>query len=498
MGQRLLRAATQILGLCLALAVLSVSAWLVFRPDARDTMREAERLLLSGRYYDARAAYATLALQPQAEPLTWGRLGMVQAIRAEWSAATQTLGYAVGAGVAGTDHDLVRLYQGRVSDARRSFAEAHGVRATIPPSSPLYGVRLALDAETLLRSGDIAKAEQGFRAALAEALPPEWRTWCESRLVALLAARDQQAALQHTPIPASNVTPLAGDLRTLVAPLLPSNHPSRISILNVLQGPAEERQQLLGQLYLDAGWNDLAEVQFLAVPRNSALGPAAAAYAAYARWQAGDLGEGQRRLEQLVAEQPAEPRARALLALAYMAKDDFTQASKQLQTIQQLAPGAPDTQLALGQWYASQAEYAQAVDAYRRAIAAAMVDERAFYQQALAEFHLITAYNLCEEGLSIADLVARQQPQQARSFEVLAAMQLRCGNLAGATVSARRALTLAPTSAEAAYYLGRALALSGDRRGARQALISAADLAPASDWRVRAEQELQVLGWASS
>ena len=61
-------------------------------------------------------------------------------------------------------------------------------------------------------------------------------------------------------------------------------------------------------------------------------------------------------------------------------------------------------------------------------------------------------------------------------------------------MAAEQALQRAPASAEASYYLGRALAALGDRPAARRALISAADLAPRSLWRERAEAQIATLG----
>jgi Flp pilus assembly protein TadD len=58
-----------------------------------------------------------------------------------------------------------------------------------------------------------------------------------------------------------------------------------------------------------------------------------------------------------------------------------------------------------------------------------------------------------------------------------------------------RALAIDAADAEAAYYLGRALAALGDAVGARQALVQAADAAPASVWRERAERQLALLGF---
>jgi Flp pilus assembly protein TadD len=76
----------------------------------------------------------------------------------------------------------------------------------------------------------------------------------------------------------------------------------------------------------------------------------------------------------------------------------------------------------------------------------------------------------------------------------LARARFGCGDPSGAREAAEQALQQSPASAEATYYLGRALAALGDRPAARLALINAADLAPRSPWRERAEIQIATLG----
>jgi Flp pilus assembly protein TadD len=230
------------------------------------------------------------------------------------------------------------------------------------------------------------------------------------------------------------------------------------------------------------------------VAPNTPSALSAAAYAAYTRWSAGDRTEGLLRLRKLVADHPDQPRARALLALLYLFARDDSSAEAQLAAIRALAPRAPDTHLAWAQWYAAQHEYVQAADEYRRALGDALPDQRGIYALALARFHLETSLRLCEDGLPAAEEAARALPEDRRVWTTLAAARFGCGDAAGARAAATQALERSPTSAEAAYYLGRALAMLGDRPAARLALVNAADLAPASPWRERAEAQMTTLG----
>jgi tetratricopeptide (TPR) repeat protein len=159
-----------------------------------------------------------------------------------------------------------------------------------------------------------------------------------------------------------------------------------------------------------------------------------------------------------------------------------------------MAPRAPDTHLAWAQWYAARHDYITAADEYRRAFNDAPPPERGRYALAMAHFHIDTALHVCDIGIVAAEEAARLLPGEPRAWAALAAVRLNCGDPAGARDAAARALAGAPADAEANYYLGRALAALGERTEARRALIQAADLAPASPWRARAETQLATLG----
>ncbi|KPV39921.1 hypothetical protein SE17_44610, partial [Kouleothrix aurantiaca] len=155
-------------------------------------------------------------------------------------------------------------------------------------------------------------------------------------------------------------------------------------IAAALDAPAAERPQLLGQIYLGARLYALAEAQFAAVDPRGPNALAAAAYAAYTRWSAGDRAEGLRRLESLAASNPAEPRARALLALALLNNRDDEAARRGLAAVRELAPRSPDTHLAWGQWYVAQHDYVAAADAYQQALRDAPAAQRGSYAPAPA------------------------------------------------------------------------------------------------------------------
>jgi hypothetical protein len=478
------------LALVLALVVLGQGARLVFHPDALDDLRQGDALFAAGRYHAARAAYVALVREYPAEPRALLRLGIVYAVRDERDLATQALAGALGAGLAGGERDLARLYQGRLAEADGRDADAARFWNTIGLAAPLLPLRRALEAESLLAAADYAGAEAAYRAALELGLPPRWRNAAHARLALLRASSDPQGALAEL----AQLTTVQPEQPDWTAPLLPVALPDIGELAGALGAPAEQRAQLLGQIFLQARLYDLAEAQFSTIGPGSAGAIGAAAYAAYTRWIAGDRAAGLQQLQALAASYPRDARARALLALVYLSAGDQRRALAELEVVRALAPRASDTHLAWSQWHMVQHDYVAAAGEYARALSDAAPEQRGEYALAQARFHIGTSLQVCEAGRPAADEAARLLPGDARALVVLAATRVSCGDPAGAREAAAGALGANPGNAEASYYLGRALAQLGERSAARAALVGAADLAPASSWRERAEAQIAALG----
>lgn len=490
---------TRVLSGLMQVIVLALLLWqglrLVVRPDPLDGLRQGDALFIAGRYHDARAIYDRVVAQSPQLARAYARQGMVAAVRGEREAASRALAFAIGQGLRGEEHDVARLYQGRVALQFGHPDEAEQFWHTISPRSSLLPIRKMLEAEQLLHAGAYASAQAAFRAVPPAALPAEWRALQRNRLAVLQVAHDPAGALAllQQAERTAPVSTLAPHTAALVAPLLPVGGPDTAALQSALQADSTQRAQLLGQVFLDGRLYALAAMQF-AVAADKPNARVAAAYAAYARWLAGDRAAGRQQLQALIDAHPNEPRARALLALTYLADSEPQRAQAQLTAVRALAPRAPDTHLAWAQWYATTSDYIAAAAEYRRAADDAAPDQRGTYLLVQARFHVETDVQICEAGLPAAEEAALLLPRDGAAWTMLAAARLRCADPAGARAAAQRALTLDPASAEATYYLGRALALLGDRSGARAALISAADLAPDSPWRERAETQLGVLG----
>lgn len=472
--------------------LLALVAVLALRPTPRNDLRRADDLFAAGHFYAARAAYATLADRWPTFAPAWLRLGIVATLRNEPISAEHAFAAALRANPQPADTNLIRLYQGQLAARVGQTAQARQYWGQIDTNSALVPAQQLLNAELLLNQGDYAEAEASYRRALASrALPGRGRVLASTRLALLRAASDPTAASALlAAIPPTTATSHS----ELLDPLLPPANPSATEISAALAAPAEQRPQLLGQLYLGARLYALAEAQFASVGPENPNALAAAAYAAYTRWSAGDRAEGLRRLQALAEQYPNEPRARALLALALLNNNDDAAARRELEAVRTLAPNAPDTHLAWGQWYVAQHDYVAAAEAYRLALRDAPAEQRGNYALALAQFYVATGFRLCENGRDAANTATALLPSAPQAWAALAAARLSCGDASGTRAAANQALQLSPSEAEASYYLGRALAALGERDLARQAFIQAADSAPASGWRTRAEQQIAALG----
>lgn len=474
--------------------LIVLAARLIFQPDLRDDLRQADQLFRTAHYHAALQRYVDLTAKHESAEIKL-RLGMIRVVRGEYDLAERALRHATTLGLREADHNVAALYLGQVLIERGQPLGALRTWAQIGSCDRQAalcrydGPRRVLRAEWSLRQGDYAAAETDFRAALALGLPADWHALATYRLSLLESARTPEATLARL---TQAEAPATAPADSLLTPLLPAPRGTPDELRTALAADPALRPQLLGRIYLDQDLYGLAEAQFSQVAPDSPNALAAAAYAAYTRWRAGDRQEGLKRLEQLVQEHPDEPRARTLLALAYLSTEDAAAARTRLDTILALAPSDPDVHLVWANWYVAQRDYVNASAEYQRALVQARPEQRGAYALLVARFHLTNTYELCELGLPAAELAARNLPDNEEAWTTLAAHRYHCNNFAGAVEAARMALTQTPGAA-AAFYLGSALTALGDNEAARQTFIQAADLAPASVWRERAEAALASL-----
>ncbi|WP_129672420.1 tetratricopeptide repeat protein [Candidatus Chloroploca sp. Khr17] len=468
-------------GIILLVIALALVVW--WPRSSPDALTQADALFAAGRYYEALEAYQGLA---RANPAALLRVGMLRVIRGEAVLAERTLRSAMVQGLAPGDYHLALLYlgqalvdDGRLAQAERTWALLEDCR--VVEACVYHGPGRVLTAEAYLEQGAYDAAIEAYRAALMVPMPSGWSERVHYRLALLLAGEDPDEALAT--LMATDDVETSG---VLADPLLFMLEGDRAHLRAVLQVEERLRPQLLGQTYLEAGLYDRAITQFTLVDPDSPEGLSAAAYLAYAHWLAGHTGEGHEALEAMAGLHPDAPQVRALLALIAVAEGADDDAWLELDALAQGHPQAADRHLARASWYAAKGEYAQASLAYEQALGAAPFEEQGRYALLAARFHLATTYELCSVGLPLAERALERLPEEVDALVLVAGVRYQCGDGRGA-IEAAQAAEAREARADAAFYLGAALAATGEDEAARAALIRASDLAPASRWRERAE-----------
>ncbi|NJN93594.1 MAG: hypothetical protein HC875_05605, partial [Anaerolineales bacterium] len=338
---------------------------------------------------------------------------------------------------------------------------------------------------------EYAAARAGYQTALQARLNTTWRTYAATRLALLEAATDPNAAVAY--LDATRTWQLFPAVPFSAALLPPAAEVTQqaTQLRAILTANPADRLQLLGQLYTEQGRYDLALDTFAQIPPESPHIVSARAYMAYLQWRSNPEQENLNSLEALVLAYPNQPAAQTLLAVAQLGEAGLHATEPSTRTLALLPPDRPDTALAWALWYIQQRDYLQASLQYQEALRTARPSQVGRYALQAARFYLESSYEICTDGLPAAETAVRAMPNTADAWTVLAAVRYQCSEFAAAIEAAEQARTLAQQAgvqrADATFYLGAALAYMGDAAAARPLLIEAADLAPASIWRERAE-----------
>ncbi len=489
-----------LLRLALPLILLGLAAHVTFQPDTHDDIRQADKLFMQQQFYHSLQQYTALAQHTPSTELSL-RLGMLHTVRGEYATAESHLRQVLQANLSDEWHDLAVLYlshvlrqQGYADDAMHTWARASA-------TSSLTGVAHILQAEWQLHEEHYAAARQTYQIAMQHALPINWLPVVIYRVALLQAAQDSDAALAILEQPAHHLHLTTMPNNPFLAPLRPAIEHDAAQLLAILQADAPEQTLLLGKLYAHLHFYDLAKSQFAHLQTAATDATDAEAiilddtdlhastYTAYVQLQMGHVDEAQEHLEIVLETYPNNPQVRILLTLAYLLQKDSDAAGKQIAILTKRYPLQPDIYLSWANWYIYHHDYIHAREAYHHAMWLSPREERGRYALLAAQFHLETSYDVCDHGLPAANVAVQMLPNDATAWTMLAAMNYQCADFARAIEVAQKALDHG-AGADAFYYLGASLARQGQHDAAYTALVQAADLAPDSIWRERAEYRL--------
>lgn len=487
--------------LLVGLLILTISSAVVLRaaPDTA-ALRAAERLWSAGSIAEARQQYLALARATQVPPLVLVRLATIELLRGSCPDAQTYAARAIAQPSVRRDEAAqAHLIAGQCAALRGAPERAEAAWRSVDPRSRYVRLVELLRGEQALRAGHVATAIPAYRAALdgrgaAATPPPELWTMLARFRLALLLAADAPAEAQGllATIPLALPAP-APETRPFL-PLSTSDLAQQsLQLRSILSQPAAQRTQLLGQQLLHLELYRLAIVRFEQIEDGSVETLAlAGAATAYARWQLGQQTAATAQLQELAGAIPDSPAVATLYATAAIQAGQLDAADLALNVAEARDPLDPALALVRADVLIGRREYARAIEELRRARDIARPEVRGRYALALSNQHLRLTYDLCGGGISAARDATTIAPRDPAAWQSLAAALYHCRAYEEAVSVARSGLEHAPDHAALRFFLGAALWASDRRDEARPQLLAASDLAPASEWRIRAEQ---LLGW---
>lgn len=482
--------------LLLGLLLSALSSNLVLRPEpATMALREAEYLWQVGRSSEARRQFMQLLAHTQLASVPV-RLAQISLLRGECDSAQRYAAQALRG--AGTPAGALRrdeaahahLVAGQCAAlaGNRRYAEAEW--AAVDPRSSLHPLANLLRGEDALRVADVQAAAQYGLKALESTLGEPARSFAHLRVALALAGDAPAAAEQHVAAIPAALPAAAADIRAYMT--LSSEEIVRHArqLEAILGSEPAVRGQLLGQQLLALDLHHLAIARFEGVPPDAPRVVLARAHAAVTRWELGQKDTAVEQLRELVEYAPHNPAVATMFATVALYRGQLDAASAALDVAEGWNPLDPAIMVVRSDVLVARHDFPGAVAERRRAFEVARPAFRGRYARALAELHLRLTYQLCEAGADAARTATLLEPSAVESWRLLGSIVYHCRDFAGAADAARRGLQVAPNDAELEFWLGAALWESGQRRGGTVHLRNAADFAPSSEWRRRAEEIL--------
>lgn len=475
------------------LILLMVAAFLILRPEpGAAALRDADRLWQAGRFAEARQRYLLLQKQPATSGIVHVRLAQSALLRGECAEALLHAATALQRPLRRDEAALVHLVAGQCASLARDTGRAEAAWASVDPRSSLRPLADVLRGEAAVAAGRPTEAATRYSTALQQTPPEPWQSLARLRIAQTEALEQPDAALSSLQTIGTALPSPTADMRPF-APLSSAQIVADARQLEaILRQRDPARMQLLGQYLLDRGLNRLAINAFERMPSAAPESVIATAYAAYARWQLGETAIATAQLRELATANPAVPVVATLYATVALRTNDLEAANRALDAAEARNPLDPAIALVRSDVFAARREYVRALAERRRARDLARADARGRYALALAQAYFDTTRDLCRAGQTAAQEATAIAPNDPAAWQTLAEARYHCRAYDQAADAAQRGLQIVPDSAALEFFLGASLWERGRREAARSHLLRAADLAPQSEWRTRAET---LLGW---
>ena len=152
---------------------------------------------------------------------------------------------------------------------------------------------------------------------------------------------------------------------------------------------------------------------------------------------------------------PESPLPLYFEGIALRNQGDLPQALQQFLTALDLDPGNLGLAVEIARTLTEQGDYLSA-EAWYQALVEAEPDS-VVYQEFLTTFYVERGYRVGEAGVAAAERLVKLAPESARAYDLLGWARFQAGDMAGAEIALREALTLEPASVTVHYHLGRLL-----------------------------------------
>lgn len=465
-----------------ALLLLFTAARLLLQADQLDRLRDARLLVLQGRSQLAFQQYQQLSTLGEQYPEFFLQFAELRLVRGEALEAERLLLRALRRPLAPTQRAEAQLAYGWALALQGRTDRAVAVWQTLPIS--LQGKAAVLRGELALLQGHLQEAQTAAQQALAAQLPPKWRALAAYRLALLQGLADPQAAraalLELDPQQGMLVLPPLGSWPT-------SLWAGRIARLRTALDQSDgERRLALPALLAEEGLLKASYALLIQDTTQPLTNERALLFEARLRWHLGERNRALARLKEAITLYPQSAALLRLLALLQV-EQHSPAAVETLALAERLDPVAPDNAVVRAALKRAEHDYEAAAQAYEEAIALAEPEQQALYHLHAARFYHGTTWQQCEAGLTHARQAVAGLDDDAEAWMLLSEMLLRCGQPAEALAAGDQLARRWPDEPAGHFIRGSALLSLNRHDEGREALLLAADLAPTSSWRTRAE-----------
>ena len=381
---------------------------------------------------------------------------------------------------AGADEGVKQTVLGIMAFGRKDHVEARQYLADALKNRPFDGEARYYLARSYLLSGDYDEAIREFDRVLAAPAPAlsRWREAACYNLGLLHMVRGEQAAVEHL-------------LEAAKGKVDAELGKKALTLLSALETGGEDRQSedplALGVALLAVGEARLARVQFEKALDLTSRRAHTLAYLGYIHWLEGEHSRAGDLLEQSVRLQADSPIAHYFLGVLRRAQGRLADALAEFQRVIAIDPKSAPAYVELGQTLILERDYSGAASAFERAVE--IHPDNAGYVLRLAQFYLDHAIGL-DRALVVARKAVELAPESADALDALGWALWADGQAYDARHTLELAIASNPDLARAHYHLAVLLERTGDAEAAAREFRRVIDLEPDGSYASRAEAAL--------